>query len=80
MQNNKAVIALVASLVVVSLSVPVFAASKVKVLHRFTGRDGSNPVAGLTFDAAGGLYGTTQDGGAQNCGTVFKLTLDANGT
>jgi uncharacterized repeat protein (TIGR03803 family) len=42
--------------------------------------DGSLPVAGLTRDAAGNLYGTTQNGGngstvciGEGCGTVFKL-------
>jgi uncharacterized repeat protein (TIGR03803 family) len=42
--------------------------------------DGSLPVAGLARDAAGNLYGTTQNGGNGNsicigegCGTVFKL-------
>ncbi len=42
--------------------------------------DGSLPVAGLNRDAAGNLYGTTQNGGNDNsicigsgCGTVFKL-------
>jgi uncharacterized repeat protein (TIGR03803 family) len=42
-------------------------------LHAFTGPDGANPVAGLVFDAAGALYGTTYHGGAANDGTVFKL-------
>jgi uncharacterized repeat protein (TIGR03803 family) len=47
------------------------------VLHSFNGADGSAPVAGLVFDTAGNLYGTTSAGGAGNCpggcGTVFKL-------
>jgi uncharacterized repeat protein (TIGR03803 family) len=59
------------------------------VLHRFTGgSDGSVPLAGLIFDAAGALYGTTETGGnagctlvvnhgeANGCGTVFKLVPD----
>lgn len=53
------------------------------VLYSFTGAaDGANPVAGLTFDREGRLYGTTSLGGdmtCQNpnntygCGTVFQL-------
>jgi uncharacterized repeat protein (TIGR03803 family) len=36
--------------------------------------DGLNPWAGLIFDAAGNLYGTTFYGGSGGNGTVFKLT------
>ena len=43
-------------------------------LHRFTaGTDGADPVAGLIFDAAGRLFGTTQEG-ADKYGLVFTLT------
>ena len=35
--------------------------------------DGRGPVSGLVADASGNLYGTTQFGGANNAGTVFKL-------
>jgi uncharacterized repeat protein (TIGR03803 family) len=50
------------------------------VLHNFTGgaSDGSLPVAGLSMDASGNLYGTTERGGASDRGTVFKL--DTSGT
>jgi uncharacterized repeat protein (TIGR03803 family) len=49
------------------------------VLHRFNRRDGQQPYAGLIFDTAGNLYGTTVGGGAQEYGTVFKLTPNSNG-
>ncbi len=47
---------------------------KEKVLYSFgTGTDGANPVAGVTFDKAGNLYGTTSAGGTYTYGTVFQL-------
>ena len=50
------------------------------VLHRFgKGEDGSEPHAGLIFDAAGNLYGSTADGGAYNAGAVFQLTAGTHG-
>ena len=45
-----------------------------KVLHSFNFTDGAVPVAGLIFDAAGNLYGTTTEGGTYGDGTVFALT------
>ena len=45
------------------------------VLHSFTGKDGSYPIAGLVFDPAGNLYGTTLFGGPTQGGTVFQLSL-----
>jgi uncharacterized repeat protein (TIGR03803 family) len=48
------------------------------VLHTFTGTgsDGAYPVAGLVQDAAGNLYGTTQQGGKEGNGTVFEVATD----
>ena len=56
-----------------------------KVIYAFTGKsDGASPSAGLMFDVAGNLYGTTTYGGDlaacpgtygdAGCGVVFKLT------
>ncbi len=51
-----------------------------KVLHAFTGGDdGAVPAAGLIFDSAGNLYGTTQNGGGSGYGTVFKLAPASGG-
>jgi uncharacterized repeat protein (TIGR03803 family) len=47
---------------------------KEKVLHSFNGTDGWQPRAGLIFDTAGNLYGTTGAGGAEGVGTVFEIT------
>jgi uncharacterized repeat protein (TIGR03803 family) len=50
------------------------------VLHSFAGgKDGQSPYAGLTFDAAGNLYGTTYEGGVFGDGTVFELKPEAGG-
>jgi uncharacterized repeat protein (TIGR03803 family) len=53
------------------------------VLHRFCSRmncdDGALPFAGLIFDQAGNLYGTTGFGGRGGYGVVFKLTADLGG-
>lgn len=37
--------------------------------------DGAEPFFGLTLGADGNLYGTTNEGGADNDGTIFKITL-----
>lgn len=53
-----------------------------KVLYSFdpnNGQDGSRPEAGLIFDAAGNLYGTTYAGGTYGCGIGFELTPQAGG-
>src|SRR5664280_601677 len=51
-----------------------------KVLHNFgIGRDGTDPLAGLIFDAAGNLYGTTEYAGNYGGGTVFEWTPAAGG-
>ncbi len=47
-------------------------------LYSFAGASGEYPVAGLIVDAAGNLYGTTQQGGAHGLGTIFKV--DSTGT
>jgi uncharacterized repeat protein (TIGR03803 family) len=51
---------------------------KLSVLHSFSGEDGRSPMAGLTSDASGNLYGTTSQGGDWDCGTVFKLSPGLN--
>ena len=45
-----------------------------KVLHSFNETDGGRPWAGVIFDSAGNLYGTTVAGGAMDAGTVFEIT------
>jgi uncharacterized repeat protein (TIGR03803 family) len=46
------------------------------VLYSFkAGSDGEYPKAGVIFDSAGNLYGATAQGGANNGGTIFELTV-----
>jgi len=57
-----------------------------KILHSFSnGADGGYPLAGVILDAAGNLYGTTQQGGiassncgSGSCGVVFELVKASN--
>jgi uncharacterized repeat protein (TIGR03803 family) len=46
------------------------------VIHNFW-VTASNPQAGLVFDSAGNLYGTTLSGGRNGFGIVFELSLSA---
>ena len=51
-----------------------------KVLYAFKDQpDGALPYGGLVFDKAGNLYGTTYYAGANDLGTVYRLT-HVNGT
>ncbi len=43
-------------------------------LYYFTGHVGNGPEDKLVMDAAGNLYGSTYDEGANFMGSVFKLT------
>jgi uncharacterized repeat protein (TIGR03803 family) len=51
------------------------------ILHSFTGAptDGQNPNAGLIQGLDGTLYGTTQFGGTNSAGTIFRLAPDGSG-
>ena len=42
-------------------------------LANFTGANGANPLSDLVVDAAGDLFGTTTNGGADGYGTVFEI-------
>lgn len=80
MQKKRRLMLFVAAFTVVfgflTMATPLFAASKEEVLYSFNhnGTDEYNPDAGLIFDAAGNLYGTTPTGGANADGVVFELT------
>ena len=48
------------------------------VIEAFDGSNGAQPIAGLTLDKAGNLYGVTAQGG-NGLGTVFELSPAAGG-
>jgi uncharacterized repeat protein (TIGR03803 family) len=51
------------------------------VLYTFDGgAGGAYPYGGLVLDAAGNLYGTTDNGGDYRLGIAFKLTRNADGS
>jgi len=52
--------------------------SALTTLVSFNGANGAFPFAGLLRDVSGNLYGTTQDGGPNNFGTVFELEAGTN--
>lgn len=74
----------------VCLSCLVFApnssATTVKILFSPKPGQGAHLWSGLTFDSAGNLYGTAQEGGAKcvdfpkGCGSVFELKPQPNGS
>lgn len=51
------------------------------ILYQFSGRkgDGAAPLAGVIFDSAGNLYGTTPIGGVHGQGMVFELSPSNEG-
>jgi uncharacterized repeat protein (TIGR03803 family) len=55
---------------------------KETVLHSFpaTKSDGSVLYDGVALDKSGNVYGATYQGGSANCGVIFKLSRQADGT
>jgi uncharacterized repeat protein (TIGR03803 family) len=65
---------LVATLGIAALTAPARAAPGTYTqLHQFVGTDGRQPWATLVLGSDGKYYGTTQNGGAHNGGTVFSM-------
>ncbi len=67
---------------VFELSPTTGAAWKETQLHVFASgsTDGTFPGAGVVFDSAGNLWGTTTSGGPSFSGTVFELSPSSGGT
>lgn len=57
-------------------------AGKLSVWYSFQGgtTDGSLPTVGVALDSAGNLYGTTNTGGTNNLGVVYKVTASGQET
>jgi uncharacterized repeat protein (TIGR03803 family) len=76
--------ALASALAFLAPATPAAAGSTEQVLYNFCSisqcADGSEALAGLIFDNAGNLYGTTSGGGAYGYGTVFELAPGGGGT
>ena len=54
-------------------------AGNVNIIHSFTnGPDGSSPYAGVFQGSDGYFYGTTQSGGSNGVGTVYKVNAAGN--
>ena len=54
---------------------------KETILHRFHAGSGGNYPGSIVIDAKGNLYGGTGYGGGQcNCGVIYQLSPQANGT
>lgn len=69
-------------LILVALTLALEGVSGAKVTYNviYAGADCYYPHASLIFDAAGNLYGTCPNGGADNWGTVFELSPNPDGT
>jgi len=66
-------------LALMSLTMPAAQAQTFTVLHTFTGgADGAAPMAGLSLDRAGNLYGTASGGGS-GYGSVYRLAHRGSG-
>jgi uncharacterized repeat protein (TIGR03803 family) len=84
--RSKTIAILVATVGWAILAVSAMQGQTFDVIHTFTGgNDGSIPLAGLTIDRAGNLYGTASGGGvtgpcgSYGCGIAFRLKSSASG-
>ena len=50
-----------------------------QILHTFDGIYGGKPLAGLVFDSAGNLFGTTTQGGRFSDGVIYEMVAGSTG-
>jgi uncharacterized repeat protein (TIGR03803 family) len=44
------------------------------VVHKFSGgADGAKPLAGVTLDRSGNIFGVTEEGGVSNAGVIYRI-------
>ncbi len=83
--RSKSALALGLLLALTGFVTPTAKAQTYRVIHSFTGsQDGLYPVAGVTVDSHGNLYGTTNIGGSgsscfEGCGAAFKIARTGSG-
>lgn len=74
------VLPLAITLALIVTAIPSAEAQTFSVIYTFTGHSSSsNPIAGVTLDQHGNLFGTTAWGGAFGGGTVFELKRTPGG-
>jgi len=61
---------------IVTFMTPLATAQTLTTLYSFGPPDGVWPLAGLVQGTDGSFYGTTSNGGAQEAGTVFRISRD----
>ena len=72
--TNNRLLTLAFALVLGAVANPSAQSENFKIVHNFLGSsDGGYPLAGLTIDSAGNLYGTASDDGSSAAGLVFKF-------
>jgi uncharacterized repeat protein (TIGR03803 family) len=57
--------------------IPQDSRSTLSTLATFSGRDGAFPFVGMAIDKSGNLFGTTEEGGVINSGTVFEVSTQS---
>jgi uncharacterized repeat protein (TIGR03803 family) len=77
-----AILVYVASICLVFAAGALFADAQEAIIYSFGGStaDAQIPSSALVADRAGNLYGATTQGGASQCGAVFELSPQANGS
>jgi uncharacterized repeat protein (TIGR03803 family) len=74
-----AISSLVLATTLFGLSTQAIAETDFTVIHTFQPYQGIDPNPGLIMDSAGNLFGSTQEGCPENCGSVYELSPTSTG-